>query len=127
MPSLTVEMILSYGPTTPTGTVPCRKTTSLTFAYNEQSIKTVHVPPGQPAFAVALDTITAPKLLLIRAVDVDVGVGLSDGVTTTNTALSAAGGWTLLSNPSGQPINALTIATPASPVAGAYVEILAFE
>lgn len=128
MPTVTATLTLSYGDSIPAGqNIPNRSTLTYTADYTEKSLKTVAVPASTVAFPVTLDTVTAPKLLLARSLDVDVELGLSDGVDTVPTALAAAEGWVLLINPNGQDINALSITTPASPAGGARIEILAFE
>jgi hypothetical protein len=128
MPTATATLTLSYGDSVPAGqNIPNRTTLTFSVEYTEKSLKTVAVPASTVAFPVALDTVAAPKLLLARSLDVDVELGLSDGVDTVATALAAASGWILISNPNGQDVNALTITTPASPAGGARIEILAFE
>lgn len=129
MANLTVSATLTYGDTTPDGAVPCRTPLTFTLAYTEQSIKTVQIAASTTDFVVTLDTVTAPKFIFVESDTTDVTVKLSDGVvvTPTPTSLSEDGGWIMLSNPNGQAINRLLITTPASPVTGARVKIIAFE
>lgn len=128
MPQLTATLTLSYGDSTPVSqNVPKRTTLTFNLTYTEVSIKTVAVPANTVAFPVTLDSVTAPKFLFARALDVDVEIGLSDGADTVPTQLAASDGWLQICTPNGQEINALTITTPVSPVGGAHVEILAFE
>ncbi len=129
MPTLTVTATLSYGSTTPDGAVPCREPLSFTLSYDEQSIKTVHIPASTTDFAITLDTVSAPKFVFAKAEATDVTVKLSDGVvaTPTPTSLSENGGWIMISNPNGQAINRLLVTTPASPTGGARVKVIAFE
>jgi len=129
MANLTVSATLTYGDTTPDGAVPCRTPLTFTLAYTEQSIKTVQIAASVTDFSVTLDTVTAPKFLFVESDTTDVTVKLSDGVvaTPTPTSLSEDGGWIMISNPNGQTIKQLLITTPASPVTGARVKIIAFE
>lgn len=128
MPTLTATLTLSYGDTLPVSqNVPNRTTLTFNLTYTEKSLKTVAVPANTVAFPVTLDSVSSPKFLLARSLDVDVEIGISDGVDTVPTALAAADGWFMLSTPNGQDINKITITTPVSPASGAHVEILAFE
>jgi len=129
MPTLTVSTVVTYGSTTPDGSVPTREPYTYSITYSQESVKTLQFAASATDVAVALDTITAPKFLLIQALDTDVTIKLSDGVvvTPTPTALSATQGWLLISNPNGQPIKQFLVTTPASPVTGARVKFLAFS
>lgn len=129
MATLTVSATLTYGDTTPDGAVPCRTPLTFSQAYTEQSIKTVQIAASVTDFSVVLDTVTAPKFLFVQSDTTDVTVKLSDGVvvTPTPTSLSENGGWIMIANPNGQAIKELLITTPASPIGGARVKILAFE
>ena len=128
MPDVTATLQLSYGDSTPAGqNVPLRSVNTFTLTYTEESVKRVLIAAGTTDFPVTLDTITAPKLLMVRAIDVDVTVKLSDGVTNTISAAAAASGWIMIANPNGQAVNNLLITTPASPTTGAHVEVIAFE
>lgn len=129
MPTLTFTGTLTYGNTTPDGAVPCREPLSFTISYTEASIKTVAIAANQTDYAVALDSVSAPKFLLVQSVETDVTVKLSDGITTdpTPTALVANSGWVMFANTSGQAVNTLLVTTPASPTTGARVRVLAVE
>lgn len=128
MPTLTATLTLSYGSTVPDGSVPCREPLTFTLAYNEVSIKTVQIAASSVDVPVLLDTVTAPKFLLVRAVVTDVTIKVSDGVvlTPTPTAVSAASGWICFANPTGQTINQFLVTTPAS-TTGSTVSFMAFE
>lgn len=127
MPTLTATLLLTYGPTVPQGAVPQRLPLTYTLDYTEASEKIVHVAANQAAFAITLDSVTAPKFLFARAVDVDVVVALSDGTDEVETSLSVAQGWLMLSSPAGQSINEIIVTTPATPTTGARIQIIAFE
>jgi len=129
MATLTVTTVISYGSTTPDGSVPCREPLSMTFTYTEQSIKTVQIPAATVDFPVLLDTVGAPKFVFVQSLETDVTLKLSDGIvaTPTPTALAQAGGWVMISNPTGQPIKQFLVTTPASPTTGARVKFLSFE
>lgn len=128
MPTLTATLTLSYGDSVPVGqNVPCRTTHTFTMEYTEKSIKTVAVPAATVLFPVALDTVGSPQFLLVRSLDVDVELGLTDGESVVPTQLAAGAGWVMIACPNGQDINALGITTPVSPAGGARIEILAFE
>jgi hypothetical protein len=127
MPTLTVSATLSYGNTVPDGSVPCRLPLTYTLQYTEASNKIVHVAAGSTDFAVSLDSVSAPKFVFVQSLETDVTVKLSDGVTSVPTALTPSGGWVMLANPNGQPVNELLVTTPASPVGGARISILSFE
>lgn len=127
MPTLTVNATVTYGSTVPDGSVPCREPLLYTLNYTESSIKIVQVAANTTDFLVSLDTVSAPKFVLVQSLETDVTVKLSDGSTNVPTTLAQAGGWVMLSNLNGQPVNELLITTPASPVTGARVKILSFE
>lgn len=128
MPDFSATLSIVYGDATPAGSnVPQRRALTFEFAYTEESCKTVAVPASTTDFPVDLDTVSAPKMLLIRSRDVDVTITLVNGADDVPTSLAATNGWVMFCNPNGQPVNALTITTPASPASGARVEILAFE
>jgi hypothetical protein len=128
MPILEASVTIAYGDTLPaTGTVPWRKTFPFSLTYNEESIKTVAIPASTTDFLLTLDTVTAPKFIFMRAIDVDVTVKYSDGTDEVATALSATSGWLMIVNPNGQPMNRFLVTTPASPTTGAHVQVLAFE
>lgn len=129
MPTLTATLTLAYGDTTPSGAIPQRLPLTFSFTYTETSVKRVHLAAGVSDSSILLDSVSAPAFLLVRAIDTDVSVKVSDGVvaTPTPTALSQAQGWLMVANPSGQPINRLLVTTPASPTTGATIEVLAFE
>jgi len=129
MPDLTVAATLTFGPTTPEGAVPCREPLDFTVTYTEISHKIVTVAAAAVDFPIALDTVTAPTFLLVQSDVTDVVVKLSDGVTAdpTPTALTEAKGWVMITNPTGQTINALLVTAPASPTTGARVRVLAVE
>lgn len=125
--TLTAALVLTYGESVPSTNVPCRQNLSFALTYTEESSKTVHVPPSSTDYPISLDTVTAPKFLFARSLDVDVTVKLSDGVLSAPSALSASGGWIMLANPSGQTVNELLVTTPASPAGGAHIQVIAFE
>lgn len=129
MPTLTVTTTLQFGDSTPDGAVPCRVPLSYTFTYEEKSTKTVAFAASVTDQSVTFDSVSAPTFLFARAVEGDVSVKLSDGVTAdpTPTALAASGGWIMLANPDGQEINEVLVTTPASPTTGARVEFIVFE
>jgi len=127
MPTLTVNATISYGSTVPDGSVPCREPIAFTLNYSESSIKIVQIAASTTDFPVSLDTLGAPKFVFVQSVETDVTVKLSDGVDSVATTLAQSSGWAMLANPNGQPVNQLLITTPASPVTGARVRILAFE
>jgi len=129
MPTLTVNLTVSYGTTVPNGAVPRREPYNFVLDYVEESCKLVHVPAGAADFSIKLDSINTPKFLLVRAELSDVIVRLSDGVTTspTETSLAAELGWFMFVHPIGQPIQELLITAPSSPISGARVRIIAFE
>lgn len=129
MPTLTLSGTLTYGDTQPDGAVPCREPLSFTVTYTEASIKTVHLAANLTDSLIELDSVSAPKFLLVKAVETDVTVKLSDGVTAdpTPTAVAVAGGWVIVANPNGQAINALLVTTPASPTTGARIRIVSVE
>jgi len=129
MATLTVTTVISYGSTVPDGSVPCREPLSLTFTFTEQSTKIVQIPAATVDFPVLLDTVGAPKFVFVQALETDVTVKLSDGlvVSPTPTSLAQAGGWIMLSNPTGQQIKQFLVTTPASPTTGARVKFLSFE
>jgi hypothetical protein len=129
MPTLTVSTVVTFGSTTPDGSVPTREPYTYSLTYTQESVKILQFAAAATDVAVALDTVTAPKFLLIQALDTDVTIKLSDGVvaTPTPTALAAASGWLMLSNPNGQPIKQFLVTTPASPVTGARVKFIALS
>lgn len=128
MPNLDVTLSIAYGETLPaTSTVPWRKPFTFSLTYAEESIKTVLLPASTVDFSLTLDTVTTPKFIFMRAVDVDVTVKYTDGTDEVTTALAAASGWLMIVNPNGQPIRQFLISTPASPTTGAHVQVLAFE
>jgi hypothetical protein len=127
MPTLTVNATITYGSTVPDGSVPCREPLFYTLNYTESSIKIVQIAASTTDFLVSLDTIGAPRFVFVQAVETDVTVKLSDGVNDVATTLAQAGGWVMLANPNGQPVNQLLVTTPASPVTGARVRVLSFE
>jgi len=129
MPNLTLTGTLTYGNTTPEGAVPCREPLSFTVAYTESSMKTVQIAASGTDVPITLDSVGAPKFLLIQAIETDVTVKLSDGVTAdpTPTAVSVGGGWVIIANTAGQVINTLLVTTPASPATGAKLRVLAVE
>lgn len=125
--SLTASMTLTYGENTPSTNVPMRIPLSFTLAYAEQSTKIVHVAAAQTDFAINLDSVGSPKFLMVRTLDVDVDIKLSDTVDDVPSALSATSGWIMIINPDGQDISRILVTTPASPASGAHIEVLAFE
>ncbi len=128
MPALEVSLSIAYGDTLPaTNTVPWRKNFTFSLTYTEESIKTVAIPAATTDFPILLDTVTAPKFVFARAVDVDVIIKFVDGADEVPTALAAASGWLMIVNPNGQPMDSFLVTTPASPTTGAHVQVLAFE
>ena len=129
MPTLTITGSLSYGSTTPDGSVPCREPLTYSLTYTEQSIKTVQIAASTTDFPITLDTVGSPRFIFAKAELTDVTVKLSDGVVAspTPTSLAESGGWIMIANPNGQTINRLLVTTPASPTSGARVKVLAFE
>lgn len=125
--TITAALTLTFGDASTQGAVQARQPLSFSLTYAEKSEKTVLVPAGSTDFAVALDTIEAPKFLLVRSLDVDVTLKLVNGVDSAPTALAGTGGWIMLCNPSGQPINSLLVTTPAAPTTGAHIDVIAFE
>jgi hypothetical protein len=129
MPDLTVSATLTFGSTTPTGAVPCREPLDFTITYTEKADKTVAVAANLSDFSITLDSVGAPKFLLVQSIVTDVTVKVSDGVTAdpTPTSVVEGSGWIMLANANGQAINELLITTPASPTSGARIRILAVE
>ena len=129
MPTLTFTGTLTHGDSTTEGAVPCREPLTFSVDYTEDSIKTVSVAAAASDFSISLDSVAAPKFLLVQSRETDVTVKLTDGVTAdpTPTQLTAADGWVMIANTNGQPINALLVTTPASPTTGARVRVLAVE
>ncbi len=129
MPTLNVNVTLSYGTTEPNGAVMRREPYNFVLDYTEESSKLVHVPAGSTDFVIKLDSVDNPKFLFARAELADVIVKLSDGVTTdpTVSALSSEMGWMMFVHPVGQPIKEMHVTTPSSPLSGARVRIIAFE
>ena len=127
--SLDLTATLTYGDSTTSGAVPCREPLNFTFTYTEIADKTVAIAAGETDFPIALDSVTAPKFLLVQSKATDVTVKLSDGVTAdpTPTAVAEASGWIMIANPNGQALNALLVTTPASPTTGALLRVLAVE
>jgi hypothetical protein len=129
MPTLTLETTLIYGDTTPNGAVPQRTPLTFTISYTEDSKQRVRVAAGVTDAPITVDSVGAPKFLLIRSLEGDVGIKVSDGVvlTPTPSSLAANSGYMIVANPNGQVINRVLVTTPASPASGALVEVLAFE
>lgn len=129
MADLTVAATLTFGSSTPDGAVPCREPLSFTVSYTEKTDKTVQIAAGVTDFPIDLDSVGAPKFLFIQALETDVTVMLSDGVTAnpTPTAVAEADGWVMITTTVGQEINALLVTTPASPTSGARLRVLAVE
>jgi hypothetical protein len=129
MPTLTFSGTLTYGSTTPEGSVPCREPLSLSIEYSEAAMKTVQIAANSTDFPITLDSVDSPTFLFIEALETDVTVKLSDGVvlSPTPTDVTENGGWVMIATPSGQQINQLLVTTPASPATGARIRILAVE
>lgn len=129
MPDLTVSATLTFGDTALTGSVPCREPLEFTVTYTEKSDKTVAIAAASSDFSITLDSVSAPKFLLIQSLATDVTVKVSDGVTAdpTPTAVAEGAGWIMVANPNGQTINTVLVTTPASPTTGARVRVLAVE
>lgn len=130
MATFTATLQMSYGETTPVGSnIPARQTVSYTLTYTQESVKTVLIAANTTDFAIDVDTLTAPKVLFVQSLDVDVTVKLSDGVvvTPTPTALAGGSGWIMLANPNGQAIKSVLVTTPVSPTTGAHIQLLAFS
>jgi len=129
MPDLTLSATLTFGDSTTAGAVPKREPLEFTITYTEQSDKTVAIAASTTDFAISLDSVAAPKFLLVQSLATDVTVKLSDGVTAdpTPTAVAEGSGWVMIANATGQPINALLVTTPASPTTGARVRVFAVE
>lgn len=129
MPTLTANLIISYGSVLPNGAVPRREPYTFTLDYDEESTKIALVPPGSTDFVISLDTVGAPKFLFVYAELADVLIKLSDGVNPemTTTSLSADAGWMMFVHPIGQPIRRLLVTTASSPISGAKVRVISFE
>jgi hypothetical protein len=129
MGTLNATLTLSYGDTTPTGSVPRRIPLSFDLTYVEWYGGIILVPASSTDQAITFGTVGAPKLLFARSLNADVSVKLSDGVVATPapTTLTSTGGWVLLSSQTGQAINRLLVTTGSTPVGGAQIEVLAFE
>jgi len=129
MPTLTADLILTFGDTTPDTAVPCREPFRFSITYTEESTKRVRIPAGSTDFPVLLDTVGDPKFVFITALENDATIKLSDGVATdpAPTELIEGNGWIMLSNPTGQVIDRVLITTAASPSEGSLVRIVSFE
>lgn len=127
MATLNVNMILSYGDTAVQGSVPMRLPLVFTLEYQEETVKTVLIAANQTDVPIDLSTITAPKFLFARTLDVDVTLKLKTGLVELPTQLSVAGGWVMIANANGQTINSLLVTTPVSPSSGARLQIISFE
>lgn len=129
MPSLTADLILTFGDTTPETAVPCREPFKFTITYTEESTKRVRVPAGSTDMLVSLDTVGDPKFIFIQALSNDVTVKLSDGVATDPAPiqLTEADGWIMIANPEGQSVDRVLLTTPLTPSEGSLVRIVSFE
>lgn len=129
MPTLTTTTVLSFGDTTPEGSVPQRIPLSFSLTYTEQSTKIVHIAASAVDSLITLDSVATPKFLFARSLEGDVTIKISDGVVATPTpsALTSTSGWVMIANPSGQVINRILVTTPASPTTGARIQVIAFE
>lgn len=128
MSTFTASLTMTYGDSVPAGlNIPRRITVPFTLEYTEDALKTVNVPANTTDFPVALDSVSAPKVLFVRTLNAAVTVSLINGSATVSTTLAAEAGWFLFISQTGQPINELTITTTSTPVGGARVEIMAFE
>ncbi len=129
MPTLNVDMTLSYGDLTPDTAVPNRTPLSFSLDYTEESTKRVRVPASSTDLLVALDTVGSPRFLFIQSIEEDVTVKLSDGIVTDPAPITVAegSGWIMITCPSGQQVNQLLVTTAASPSTGALIHIIAFE
>lgn len=129
MPSLTVDMTITHGETADENAVPCREVFNFALTYTEESVKRVRIAAGATDDVVLLDSVDAPKFLFVQSIETDVTVKLSDGVAAdiAPTAVAEGDGWIMIANPAGQPLDRLLVTTPASPVEGALIRILAFE
>jgi hypothetical protein len=127
--TLTAVLTLTHGRTTPETAVPSREPYCFEITYTEESIKTVRVAAGAVDSLITLDSVGAPKFLLVQALETNVTVKLTDTVATdpAPTALVAGDGWIMIANPSGQPIKALLVTTPVSPATGALLRIVSVE
>jgi len=130
MPTLTANLVVTYGSLIPNGAVPRRDPFIFALDYTEESSKLVHVPPAVIDYPVQLDSITAPKFLLLSCELADVSIQLSDGLDEggrVTSALAAGAGWIMFVHPVGQQIKEILVTTPASPVSGARIRIISFE
>lgn len=128
MPTFTASLTMTSGDSVPAGlNIPRRITVPFTLEYVEDSQKTVNVPANTTDFPVALDSVSAPKVLFVRTLNAAVTVSLINGADDVPTTLAAESGWFLFISQTGQPINQLTITTTSTPVGGARVEVMAFE
>lgn len=129
MPTLNVEMVLSYGDLTPDTAVPCRTPLSFALTYTEEATKRVRVPASSTDFLVALDTVNAPRFLFVQSIEEDVTIKLTDGVVTDPASIAVAegSGWIMIACPTGQAVNKLLVTTAASPATGALIHIISFE
>lgn len=129
MPTLTADLVLTFGDANNDSAVPCREPFKFTLAYTEESTKRYRVPPGSTDLVIMLDTVGDPRFIFIQALENDVTVKLSDGVATdpAPTSVIEANGWIMLANPTGQAIDRLLVTTPASPSEGSLLRIISFE
>jgi len=125
--TLTVATTITFGDSALNGGIPQRVPLSFALTYAEESNKTVLVPAASTDFEITLDSVENPKFLLVRSLDVDCSCKLVSGLTNAPTELAGGGGWIMITNPSGQPINSLLVTTPASPSSGAHIQVIAFE
>lgn len=129
MPTLTVDLVMTNGDTSPDTAVPCREPFKFTVSYTEESSKRVRVPAGSTDLLVMLDTVGDPKFIFIQALSNDVTVKLSDGTATDPAPieLTEADGWIMLANPTGQAVDRVLLTTPVTPSEGSLVRIVSVE
>jgi len=129
MPTLTIDMTITHGDSSAQTSVPCREPRSFSITYTEESVKRVRVPAGATDTVILLDSVNAPKFIFIESIETNVTIKLSDGVAAdiAPTAVAEDTGWVMIAHPTGQAIDRLLVTTPASPVEGALIRILAFE
>jgi hypothetical protein len=129
MPTLTADLVLTFGDTTPETAVPCREPFKFTITYTEESSKRVRVPAGSTDMLVSLDTVGDPKFVFIRSLSNDVTVKLSDGVATDPAPiqLTEDDGWIMIANSGGQAVDRVLLTTPLTPSEGSLVRIVSFE
>jgi hypothetical protein len=129
MPTLTADLVLTFGETTPDNAVPCREPFKFTITYTEESTKRVRIPAGSTDLLVNLDTVGDPKFVFIQALSNDVTVKLSDGTATDPAPiqLTEADGWIMICNPGGQSVDRVLLTTPVTPSEGSLVRIVSFE